>query len=110
DGDGVSDGDEAGDDLSTPADADGDGVPDVFESATDDADNDGVPDQLDPMDGDPCFPTGNNPACLAADSDGDGLTNGEEAALGTDPDDADTDGDGVPDGDEVGGDPVNPRD
>jgi autotransporter-associated beta strand protein len=31
------------------------------------------------------------------DSDGDGLTNGEEAELGTDPEDIDTDGDGIPD-------------
>ncbi|MDD9938788.1 MAG: DUF3344 domain-containing protein [Myxococcales bacterium] len=35
------------------------------------------------------------------DSDGDGLSNGAEEALGTDPDDADTDDDGVPDGAEV---------
>ncbi len=36
-----------------------------------------------------------------ADDDGDGLTNSEEEALGTDPDSADTDGDGYADGDEV---------
>ncbi|MCO4769475.1 MAG: hypothetical protein KDA24_05545 [Deltaproteobacteria bacterium] len=35
------------------------------------------------------------------DSDGDGLTNGEEADLGTDPDVADSDGDGIDDGAEV---------
>ncbi|MHC5001641.1 MAG: hypothetical protein ACYTJ0_00820 [Planctomycetota bacterium] len=35
------------------------------------------------------------------DADGDGLTNGEEQALGTDPDDADTDDDGLDDGAEV---------
>jgi len=35
------------------------------------------------------------------DSDGDGLTNSEEAELGTDPDSADTDGDGISDGEEV---------
>lgn len=35
------------------------------------------------------------------DSDGDGLTDGEEIELGTDPDDPDSDGDGVEDGDEV---------
>jgi hypothetical protein len=35
------------------------------------------------------------------DSDGDGLTDGEEAALGTDPDNIDSDGDGLNDGDEV---------
>lgn len=35
------------------------------------------------------------------DSDGDGLSNGEEKKLGTDPDIADTDGDGLLDGEEV---------
>lgn len=47
-----------------------------------------------------------------SDADGDGLTNGEEAALGTDPDNADTDGDGRDDGDEVGATdfPSNPLD
>ena len=34
------------------------------------------------------------------DSDGDGLTDGEEAALGTDPHDNDTDGDDLSDGSE----------
>ncbi|HWV35543.1 MAG TPA: hypothetical protein VNZ55_07920, partial [Thermomicrobiales bacterium] len=37
-----------------------------------------------------------------ADDDGDGLTNAEEAALGTDPKNPDTDDDGISDGDEVG--------
>ena len=36
-----------------------------------------------------------------ADSDGDGLADGEEVALGTDPIQADTDGDGLADGEEV---------
>jgi len=36
-----------------------------------------------------------------ADSDGDGLTNNQEEALGTDPNVKDTDGDGLSDGDEV---------
>jgi hypothetical protein len=35
------------------------------------------------------------------DTDGDGLSNAEEAKLGTDPNKADTDGDGTMDGDEV---------
>ncbi len=35
------------------------------------------------------------------DSDGDGLTDGEEASLGTDPNNTDTDGDGLTDGEEV---------
>jgi hypothetical protein len=37
------------------------------------------------------------------DSDGDGLTDSEEADLGTDPNNPDTDGDGINDGDEVAG-------
>ncbi|WP_282159506.1 gliding motility-associated C-terminal domain-containing protein [Ulvibacterium marinum] len=44
------------------------------------------------------------------DVDGDGLLGGEEAALGTDPNNADTDGDGIDDGVEVGGDVQNPLD
>ena len=35
------------------------------------------------------------------DEDGDGLSNGDEEAYGTDPEVADTDGDGLNDGDEV---------
>ena len=35
---------------------------------------------------------------VSRDSDGDGLTDEQEQALGTDPDNPDTDGDGVPDG------------
>jgi hypothetical protein len=43
------------------------------------------------------------------DHDGDGLTNDEEAEIGSDPDDPDTDGDGLIDGEEVflGTDPTN---
>ena len=46
------------------------------------------------------------------DNDGDGLTNAEEAALGTDPNDADSDNDGTNDGDEVdcGSDPLDADD
>lgn len=42
------------------------------------------------------------------DTDGDGLTDAEETALGTDPDLADTDGDGYDDGEEAswGSDPL----
>lgn len=44
------------------------------------------------------------------DEDGDGLLGGEEALLGTDPNNPDTDGDGINDGDEVGDDVANPLD
>ena len=38
---------------------------------------------------------------MPSDSDGDGLTDDEEASIGTDPLDEDTDGDGLTDADEV---------
>ncbi|MCC7022440.1 MAG: hypothetical protein IT338_06415 [Thermomicrobiales bacterium] len=46
-----------------------------------------------------------------ADTDGDGLTDADEAQLGTDPTLADTDGDGIGDGEEVaaGTDPLTPN-
>jgi len=48
----------------------------------------------------------------AGDNDGDGLTNGEEAELGTDPESIDSDGDGYEDGHEVteGSDPTDAED
>ena len=42
----------------------------------------------------------------AFDLDNDGLSNGQEDVLGTDPDDPDSDNDGIDDGDEVGNDAV----
>jgi len=42
------------------------------------------------------------------DTDGDGLLDGIEATLGTDPNDTDSDGDGIDDGTEVGTDTENP--
>ncbi len=103
DGDGVNDGAEVGGNVNAPADTDGDGVIDAIESSIVDADGDGVPDQADPFNNNPCVPSPNSAACLAADSDGDGLTNAQEDALGTNRNQADTDGDGTPDGVEVGG-------
>jgi hypothetical protein len=48
---------------------------------------------------------------LFRDSDGDGLSDEEEIALGTDPFNPDTDGDGYPDGLEValGSNPLDPK-
>jgi hypothetical protein len=109
DGDGASDGAEAGGNPSSPVDGDGDGMPDVLESQVTDSDGDGVPDQTASNHGNPCVPNSNSAACLALDNDGDGLTNGEEEALGTDPNDPDTDGDGANDGVEAGN-PSNPTD
>jgi len=42
------------------------------------------------------------------DTDGDGLLDGIEASLGTDPNNPDSDGDGIDDGTEVGADPTTP--
>jgi clumping factor A len=72
-------------------DADGDGKPDAVE-LTGDIDQDGIPNFLDASDG----------ADPDADTDGDGLKDIEEVAIGTDPKDADSDDDGVLDGAEVG--------
>ncbi|PCH74903.1 MAG: hypothetical protein COB98_09675, partial [Flavobacteriaceae bacterium] len=49
---------------------------------------------------DPCDPNSNAATC---DQDGDGLTNEEEIAAGTDPENSDSDGDGLNDGEEVTG-------
>ena len=73
----------------TDPDDDGDGILDVDESAGD-VDGDGIPDTLDLDDTDGPL----------ADPDGDGLSNAEEAAVGTDPGLADTDGDGDGDADD----------
>ncbi len=49
---------------------------------------------------DPCDPDDSDLACQV-DTDGDGLSDAQEGAIGTDPLNPDTDGDGVPDGEEV---------
>ncbi|MEZ5498880.1 MAG: hypothetical protein R3E77_05535 [Steroidobacteraceae bacterium] len=110
DGDGEDDGAEIGSDVNNPLDTDGDGLIDALESSLTDTDGDGVDDESDPANTDPCVPNANSPVCLALDSDGDGLTNGEEDALGTNRNNPDTDGDGISDGAEVGADPGLPID
>ncbi|MBI3098716.1 MAG: PQQ-binding-like beta-propeller repeat protein [Planctomycetes bacterium] len=51
-----------------------------------------------------------SPIPAGADSDGDGLLNADEIAIGTDPESADTDGDGATDATEIGSDPAAPID
>jgi hypothetical protein len=80
------------------ADTDGDGINDGEEVLEDDTN---PLDDCDSLNGTPLG---------TSDCDGDGLTNDEEAAAGTDPDIADTDGDGISDGQEVSDttDPLDP--
>jgi large repetitive protein len=103
DGDGVDDGAEVGPNPGSPIDTDADGIIDALESSVTDTDGDGVANQADPANGNPCVPNANHAACLAYDSDGDGLTNAQEDTLGTNRNVADTDGDGTNDGAEIGG-------
>ena len=96
DGDGRTDGEEVhGDIRSNPLDPDSDGG----------GADDGT--EVDEDETDPTNPLDD----VGHDFDGDGLSNEEEFALGTDPANPDTDGDGRPDGEEVHGDiPSNPLD
>jgi gliding motility-associated-like protein len=91
DNDGVSDENDALPfDPSETSDYDGDGIGD---NADTDDDNDGFDDSLEAQDG-----TNTKDALdYPRDSDGDGLTDNEEQALGTDPANPDTDGDGIGD-------------
>lgn len=110
DGDGANDGTEVGGNINAPVDSDGDGTPNVHESSVVDADSDGVSNQNDSANNNPCVPNANSAACLGMDTDGDGLSNAQEDALGTGRNNPDTDGDGTSDGAEVGGNPANPTD
>ncbi|MEZ4394185.1 MAG: hypothetical protein R3A48_24185 [Polyangiales bacterium] len=122
DGDGVSDRVEAGANPLAPVDTDRDGAPDYLDL---DSDNDCIPDAMERgpertmastasagrcAAGEMCDTT--RGVCVPAgdrDSDGDGLLDSVERAIGTDPTNPDTDGDSVRDGTEVG-DPRRPND
>lgn len=82
-------------------DTDGGGVADGIE----DLNGDGMaePGETDPNDPD-------DDGAVSEDIDGDGLTNDEELAIGTNPYDPDSDGDTIRDDVEVGDDPENPVD
>lgn len=113
DADGLSDEEEAA--LGTNpnlADTDGDGLNDFVEVNTwqtnplvADSDGDGVNDGAEVANG--LDPNDNSDAAL--DPDGDGLTNAEEIALGTNRNVADTDTDGLGDGAEVNTHGTDPR-
>jgi gliding motility-associated-like protein len=109
DGDTENDCAEIGADPANPLDTDADGIIDALEAITADTDSDGVVDELDPANTDPCIP---NPNAGPCDQDGDGLTNTDETAAGTDPTNPNTDGDAFTDGQEVtgGSNPLDPCD
>lgn len=92
DADGEPDGAELGD-VAEPSDRDDDGVLDALEPGGVDDDGDGADAEQDPDEQDPCVPSAD-----ACDSDNDDLSDAEEDELGTDPFDPDTDGDGETDG------------
>ena len=99
DGDGELDGPEVGPRPERPEDYDYDGINDALDSQIIDTDGDGVMNEYDVDNEDP-----------TSDSDGDGLIDAQETAMGTDPLNPDTDGDGESDADEVGPDVNNPID
>lgn len=101
--------DTSGGNVTTGGDRDGDGLLDEDETDTyntdpDQADTDGggVDDGGEVFNGtDPLDPSDDN-GTAQSDRDGDGLFDADETGVyGTDPDNADTDGDGIDDGEEI---------
>lgn len=84
DGDGIDDGEEVGSDVQNPLDEDNDGIIDALDSNVLDSDLDGVVDQLDPANDNPCVPSRQNGQC---DFDMDDISDLDEEANGSDPDD-----------------------
>lgn len=82
DGDGIPDASEAGPDGVHPRDTDKDGVPDFVDA---DSDGDGLPDRVEILGADGVAGTGDESDPLRKDSDGDGYSDGGEAAAGSNP-------------------------
>ncbi|RYZ02713.1 MAG: hypothetical protein EOO73_30595 [Myxococcales bacterium] len=113
DNDGLFDGTESGKDCSSPATAAGSCIPDADPTTTTspidaDTDDGGVIDgsedsnldgKLDAGETDPTAGHGADDG-TNQDADGDGLSNGVETTVGSDPNDADSDDDGLLDGEE----------
>jgi len=115
DNDGLFDGTEMGRDCTNPATntsknqcvADADKGNTTTSPVDPDTDDGGISDgsedfnhngQIDAGEGDPLDPSDDS---TIKDSDGDGLSDGFETSIGSDPNDADSDDDGVPDGKEA---------
>lgn len=125
DGDGVKTQYENYDGDNTPLndDTDDDNKPDYLDNDDDndnilsqnennDPNNNGQPEDALDSDGDnkPDYLDDNNTDGPHGDPDNDGLTNEEEATLGTDPNDSDSDNDGLDDGDEINQHQTDPND
>ena len=112
--------------LTIALDTNGDGTPDVIYTITTDVNGDwsldtetATPDSgsfpvlvdedvIDITVTDPAGNSGTGAVVVSVDTDGDGLNDNEEVALGTDPSNPDSDGDGINDGQEVNTDNTDP--